>query len=53
MDATFLIVLLAMFTMLAAAVFAIVSKERTEELRRDPKSPKSSLSRSSPGPSAV
>ena len=50
MDWNFLLPLLAMFTMLAAIVFSLYSKARTDERRRDPNAPKSSLAIDGPGP---
>ncbi|WP_187431165.1 hypothetical protein ROLI_008650 [Roseobacter fucihabitans] len=43
MDFTYLIVILALITMLAAIVFALVSKARLEARMDDPNSTKSTL----------
>ncbi len=43
MDATYIIVLLALFTFLAFIIFALVSKKKTEDRKNDPNAPKSSL----------
>lgn len=43
MDFNFLVPLLMMFTLLAALVFALVSKRKTENKLHDPKDPNSSL----------
>lgn len=39
---------LSLFTLLAVAVFALWSKERTEERRHDPNAPKSTLAKDGP-----
>lgn len=43
MDFTYLIVILALITMLAVIVFALVSKEKVEQRMDDPDSTKSTL----------
>ncbi|WP_300056284.1 hypothetical protein [uncultured Roseobacter sp.] len=43
MDFTYLIVILALMTMLAVIVFAMVSKAKVENRREDPDSKKSTL----------
>lgn len=43
MDATSLIVTLALLTLGAGAIFALVEKERTERRKADPNAPKSTL----------
>ena len=43
MDLTFLVVVLALGTMLAFIVFALVSKEKTEKRLNDDDAPKSTL----------
>lgn len=48
MDYSWLVPFLALFTLLAVAVFALVSKERTDARRRDPKAPKSTLAKDGP-----
>jgi hypothetical protein len=48
MDASFLVPLLALITLLAVAVFALVSKSRVEKRRHDPNAPKSSLAKDAP-----
>ena len=53
MNATFLIVVLSLLTMLAVLVFALRSKAKVEQMRSDPDSPDSALSTNSPGKSAV
>jgi len=50
MDLVWLLPLLAMFTLLAVIIFALVSKKAVDERRRDPNAPKSSLAPDSPGP---
>ncbi len=52
MDLVWLLPLLAMFTMLCVAIFALVSKKKVEERRRGPNAPKSSLAPDSAGPGA-
>ena len=52
MDLIWLLPLLAMFTLLAVIVFALVSKKQVEERRRDPTAPKSALAPDSKGPGA-
>lgn len=47
MDYTFLVPVLALVTLLAVCVFALVSKARVEERRHDPHAPKSSLAKDS------
>jgi len=48
MDLSFLVPLLALITLLAVAVFALVSKSRVEKRRHDPTAPKSTLAEDSP-----
>jgi hypothetical protein len=48
MDASFLVPLLALITLLAVAVFALVSKSRVEKRRHDPNAPKSTLAKDAP-----
>ena len=48
MEYTFIVPLLALITLLAVCVFALVSKARTEHRRHDPDAPKSSLAKDSP-----
>lgn len=48
MEFSFIVPLLAMITLLAVCVFALVSKARVERLRHDPYAPKSSLAKDSP-----
>ncbi|WP_295314356.1 hypothetical protein [Roseobacter sp.] len=43
MDATYIIVILALMTMLAVIVFSLYSKHKTEERLDDPNAPKSTL----------
>ncbi len=50
MEFNFIVPLLALLTMLAGIVFAIWSKEKTEERRKDPNAPKSSLAVDGPTP---
>lgn len=49
MDFPQIVPILAMLSLLAVCVFALVSKERVEQRRRDPLAPKSSLAKDSPG----
>ncbi|MCR9109787.1 hypothetical protein [Marivita sp. XM-24bin2] len=48
MTAEFIVPLLALMTMLTFIVFALVSKQRTEEERADPNAPKSRLAEDAP-----
>lgn len=48
MTAPYLITILALFTLLAVTVFALVSKERVERRRKDPEAPKSRLAADAP-----
>jgi hypothetical protein len=48
MTAEFLVPLLALMTILAAIVFALVSKHRTEQRLEDPNAPKSRLAQDAP-----
>jgi hypothetical protein len=48
MDYGFIVPLLALFTLLAVCIFALVSKARIERRRHDPNAPKSSLAKDSP-----
>ncbi|MGV8954380.1 MAG: hypothetical protein ACOH2M_25005 [Cypionkella sp.] len=43
MDTAFIVPLLAMMTLLAVCVFALISKANIERRRHDPNAPKSSL----------
>lgn len=45
MTAEFIVPLLALMTMLAAIIFALVSKHRTEQKLDDPNAPKSTLAK--------
>lgn len=47
-DVNFFLPLLAMLTLLAVAVFALVSKSRVEAKRKDPHSEKSTLAKDAP-----
>jgi H+/Cl- antiporter ClcA len=48
MDYAWLIPFLSLFTLLAVAVFALVSKARIEARRHDPNAPKSTLAKDGP-----
>ena len=48
MDYSWLVPFLALFTLLAVAVFAIVSKNRVEKRRHDPNAPTSTLAKDGP-----
>jgi hypothetical protein len=48
MDLSFLVPLLALVTLLAVAVFALVSKARVDQRRHDPDAPKSTLAKDAP-----
>jgi H+/Cl- antiporter ClcA len=48
MDIEFFLPLLAMITLLAVIVFALVSKQKTEERRHDPNAVKSRLAEDAP-----
>jgi H+/Cl- antiporter ClcA len=48
MDYAWIVPLLALVTLLAVALFALVSKERTEARRHDPNAPKSTLAKDGP-----
>jgi hypothetical protein len=48
MDTSLFLPILTFGTMFAVAVFALVSKERTEKRRKDPNSPKSTLAKDAP-----
>ena len=48
MTAEFLVPLLALMTMLACIIFALVSKHRTEDRLHDPNAPKSRLAKDAP-----
>lgn len=48
MDLSFLVPLLALFTLLAVVVFALVSKNRVEKRRKDENAPKSTLAKDAP-----
>jgi hypothetical protein len=48
MELSFLVPLLALITLLAVAVFALMSKSRVEKRRRDPDAPKSTLAEDAP-----
>jgi hypothetical protein len=47
MDFAFIVPVLALLTLLAVCVFALVGKARVEHLRHDPAAPTSSLARDS------
>jgi hypothetical protein len=47
MDYGFVVPLLALLTLLAVCIFALVSKARAERLLHDPRAPKSSLAKDS------
>ncbi len=47
-DMSYIVPILAMGTFLCVLIFALVSKERVERLRKDPKAPTSSLAADSP-----
>jgi len=48
MDFFWLIPFLSLVTLLALAIFALVSKERVERRREDPDAPKSTLAKDAP-----
>ncbi|GLS87673.1 hypothetical protein GCM10010873_26470 [Cypionkella aquatica] len=48
MDTAFIVPLLALFTLLAVCVFAMISKASIERRRHDPSAPKSSLAKDGP-----
>ena len=48
MDLSFLVPVLALVTLLAVAVFALMSKSRVEKRRHDPNAPKSTLAKDAP-----
>ncbi len=48
MDTSLFLPILTFGTMFAVAVFALVSKERTEKRRKDPNAPKSTLAKDGP-----
>ena len=48
MDSLWIIPILAMVTLLAVAIFALVSKWRVEQRREDPNAPKSRLAKDAP-----
>jgi hypothetical protein len=48
MDLAWIIPLLALMTLLAGSVFALISQKRTEERRKDDSVPKSSLASDAP-----
>ena len=48
MDLSFLVPLLALVTLLAVAIFALVSKNRTERRLHDYNAPKSTLAKDAP-----
>ncbi len=48
MSIDILIIFLALFTLLAVLVFALVSKRRTEKRMRDENAPKSTLAKDAP-----
>ncbi len=43
MDLSFYLPLLTLFTLLAVAIFAYISVQKTEKRRKDPNAPKSTL----------
>lgn len=47
MDFAFIVPVLALLTLLGVGVFALVSKERVDRLRRDPRAPTSTLAKDS------
>jgi hypothetical protein len=54
MDVSLLVGVLALGTMLAVLVFAMVSKEKIERKRHDPNAPKSTLAKDGPnGPPTI
>ena len=48
MDLSFLVPLLALFTLLAVAIFALVSKSRVERRRKNDDARKSTLAKDAP-----
>lgn len=46
-DYAFIVPVLALMTLLAVCIFALVSKARVDRLRRDPYAPKSTLAKDS------
>ncbi len=48
MDFAYIIPLLALITLLAVLVFALVNKRKTEERRMDPNAPRSTLAADAP-----
>ncbi|MDB5664917.1 hypothetical protein [Cypionkella sp.] len=48
MDYAWIVPLLALGTLLAVCIFALVSKARTEERKHDPSAPKSTLAKDGP-----
>ena len=48
MTSSFIVPLLALVTMLAAVVFALVSKAKTDARRHDPNAPTSTLAKDGP-----
>jgi len=48
MDTSSLIAVLSLATLLAVAVFALISKTATDRRRRDPSAPKSTLAKDGP-----
>jgi hypothetical protein len=48
MDLSFLVPLLAMLTLLAFLIFAMIGKARVDKRRRDPDAPKSTLAEDGP-----
>ncbi len=48
MDFAFIVPLLALFTLLAVLVYALVSKKKIEDRRHDPSVPKSTLAADAP-----
>jgi len=48
MDFTFIVPLLAMITLLAVVVLALVSKRKVEQRRHDPNAPTSTLAKDGP-----
>ncbi|HMO07004.1 MAG TPA: hypothetical protein PKD10_05070 [Paracoccaceae bacterium] len=53
MDIGFLVPLLALGTLLAVCVFALVSRNRVDARRANPSAPKSSLATDGPGPAPL
>ncbi len=52
-DTNILLPILALFTLCAIVVFALISKKRTDARKHDPSDPGSSISRDTPDPAFV